>query len=264
MNFGDLAYPDVPTDAVHLLPLGATEPHGPHAPLATDTLISIGICRRAAERLEGEIPRARPARRCLTASPATAPPSPARSRSPRRRCARSSPRPRRQLSSAIVLVNSHFEPEQVRDPARRPGTAALRPHAPRHRRAAHGGVPVRLLATRAGTRPRSCSPTVPSSSMSTACAALDPKPRRHAGRDPRRADRASWPWGWSRRTAAPRPRRPPKRVEQTFEVLDRDARRADPRGRSRDHARRPAARAQPRELVRRPQRRGGPRRPRRR
>ena len=55
MNFGDLAYPDVPTDAVHLLPLGATEPHGPHAPLATDTMISVGICNRAAERLEGEM-----------------------------------------------------------------------------------------------------------------------------------------------------------------------------------------------------------------
>lgn len=36
---------------VLLLPVGATEPHGPHAPLATDTLISEGMCRRAAERL---------------------------------------------------------------------------------------------------------------------------------------------------------------------------------------------------------------------
>jgi creatinine amidohydrolase len=36
---------------VLLLPLGATEPHGPHAPLATDTLISVGVCNRAAERL---------------------------------------------------------------------------------------------------------------------------------------------------------------------------------------------------------------------
>jgi creatinine amidohydrolase len=41
--------------AVHLLPLGSTEPHGPHAPLSTDTLISVGICRRAAERLRGEL-----------------------------------------------------------------------------------------------------------------------------------------------------------------------------------------------------------------
>lgn len=40
---------------MHLLPLGATEPHGPHAPLSTDTLISVGICSRAAERLRSEI-----------------------------------------------------------------------------------------------------------------------------------------------------------------------------------------------------------------
>jgi creatinine amidohydrolase len=54
---GDLAYPALEgrADAVNLLPLGATEPHGPHAPLSTDTLISVGICRRAAERLRGEI-----------------------------------------------------------------------------------------------------------------------------------------------------------------------------------------------------------------
>jgi creatinine amidohydrolase len=52
-----LAYPDLEgrEGAVHLLPLGATEPHGPHAPLATDTIISIDICRRAAERLRGEV-----------------------------------------------------------------------------------------------------------------------------------------------------------------------------------------------------------------
>jgi creatinine amidohydrolase len=52
-----LAYPDLEgrEDAVHLLPLGSTEPHGPHAPLQTDTIISVGICRRAAERLRGEI-----------------------------------------------------------------------------------------------------------------------------------------------------------------------------------------------------------------
>jgi creatinine amidohydrolase len=57
VNFADLAYPELDgrDGAVHLLPLGATEPHGPHAPLATDTIISVGICRRAAERLRGEI-----------------------------------------------------------------------------------------------------------------------------------------------------------------------------------------------------------------
>ena len=52
-----MAYPDLEgrEGAVHLLPLGSTEPHGPHAPIQTDTLISVGICRRAAERLRGEL-----------------------------------------------------------------------------------------------------------------------------------------------------------------------------------------------------------------
>jgi creatinine amidohydrolase len=38
-------------DPVALWPVGAVEPHGPHAPLGTDTLISVGMCERAAERL---------------------------------------------------------------------------------------------------------------------------------------------------------------------------------------------------------------------
>jgi len=36
---------------VLLLPVGAVEPHGPHAPLGTDQLISSGMCARAAQRL---------------------------------------------------------------------------------------------------------------------------------------------------------------------------------------------------------------------
>jgi creatinine amidohydrolase len=36
---------------VALWPVGALDPHGPHAPLATDTLISVGMCERAAARL---------------------------------------------------------------------------------------------------------------------------------------------------------------------------------------------------------------------
>ena len=39
---------------VLLWPLGATEPHGPHAPLATDLVIAEGLCRRVAEALAGE------------------------------------------------------------------------------------------------------------------------------------------------------------------------------------------------------------------
>jgi creatinine amidohydrolase len=59
-EFADLTYLDIETlrederATVLLFPLGATEPHGPHAPLKTDTLISLGICRRAADRLESD------------------------------------------------------------------------------------------------------------------------------------------------------------------------------------------------------------------
>jgi len=37
--------------AVALLPVGSTEPHGPHLPLETDVIISVEAARRAAERL---------------------------------------------------------------------------------------------------------------------------------------------------------------------------------------------------------------------
>ena len=36
---------------VLLFPVGSTEPHGPHSPLATDPIISIGIAERVARRL---------------------------------------------------------------------------------------------------------------------------------------------------------------------------------------------------------------------
>lgn len=55
--FAELTSPQVaevlagPRTPVLLLPVGAVEPHGPHAPLATDQLISAGVCERAAERL---------------------------------------------------------------------------------------------------------------------------------------------------------------------------------------------------------------------
>ena len=111
MNLGELAYPDVPQGAMHLLPLGATEPHGPHAPLSTDTLISVGICERAAERLTGEIPvlvlpaLAYGVTRYGSAFPGTV---------------SISEETLRALVTEIgagvgplVLVNSHFEPEQV-------------------------------------------------------------------------------------------------------------------------------------------------------
>jgi creatinine amidohydrolase len=37
--------------SVLLWPVGSTEPHGPHSPLSTDPIISLGMCRRAALRL---------------------------------------------------------------------------------------------------------------------------------------------------------------------------------------------------------------------
>lgn len=111
MNYGYLAYPDVPAGAVHLLPLGAVEPHGPHAPLVTDTLISLGVCHRAAERLEGEIlvlvlpPVHYGVTRYAAAFPGTVSISESTLRSLLTEIAES--------VGALVLVNSHFEPEQV-------------------------------------------------------------------------------------------------------------------------------------------------------
>lgn len=43
-----------PRTAVAVVPVGAVEPHGPHAPLGTDLTISEGVCRRAAEALAGD------------------------------------------------------------------------------------------------------------------------------------------------------------------------------------------------------------------
>jgi creatinine amidohydrolase len=108
-----LAYPDLEgrRGAVHLLPLGATEPHGPHAPLATDTLISIGICRRAAELLRDEIDVL-----VLPAIPygvtryaADFPGVVSIAESTLRALVTDIS----QTLERVVLVNSHFEPEQV-------------------------------------------------------------------------------------------------------------------------------------------------------
>lgn len=67
MTFGFAELPYTEIDALRrgrrtpvlLLPVGSTEPHGPHSPLATDPIISIGMCRRAALRL-AEDPEIRP------------------------------------------------------------------------------------------------------------------------------------------------------------------------------------------------------------
>jgi creatinine amidohydrolase len=111
VNYGYLAYPDIPENAVHVLPLGAVEPHGPHAPLVTDTLISLGICHRAAERLDGEIPVLvlPPVHYGVTryagAFPGTV--------SIRESTLRSLVTEIAESVGTLVLVNSHFEPEQV-------------------------------------------------------------------------------------------------------------------------------------------------------
>jgi creatinine amidohydrolase len=111
LNLGELAYPDVPEGAVHLLPLGATEPHGPHAPLSTDTLISVGICERAARRLEGEIPvLVLPAMSYGVTRYASAFPGVV-SISEETLC--SLVTEVAESVGRLVLVNSHFEPEQV-------------------------------------------------------------------------------------------------------------------------------------------------------
>ena len=52
------ALADGASPPVLLWPLGATEPHGPHAPLATDLIIAEGLCRRVAEAMPGRGPRA--------------------------------------------------------------------------------------------------------------------------------------------------------------------------------------------------------------
>ncbi len=57
IHFADLTSPrarallDAGPAPVLLLPIGAVEPHGPHAPLGTDSLISTAVCERAAMAL---------------------------------------------------------------------------------------------------------------------------------------------------------------------------------------------------------------------
>lgn len=59
--FADLTSPQVAEllagerKPVLLLPIGAVEPHGPHAPLGTDAIISAGMCTRAAAQLADEL-----------------------------------------------------------------------------------------------------------------------------------------------------------------------------------------------------------------
>lgn len=45
---------DDPRPVVLLLPVGSTEPHGPHSPLATDPIISTGMCLRVGRELRAD------------------------------------------------------------------------------------------------------------------------------------------------------------------------------------------------------------------
>ena len=49
------AWPDLPSDALVLLPIGSTEQHGPHLPLDTDSVIAEAVARRAATALPGTL-----------------------------------------------------------------------------------------------------------------------------------------------------------------------------------------------------------------
>jgi creatinine amidohydrolase len=119
VNFADLAYPELEPlrEAVVLLPLGATEPHGPHAPLSTDTLISTGVCERAAAQLEGELPVLvlPPLAYGVTQYSAAFPGAVSIGEETLRALVTDI---RNSLAaqgfSRLVLVNNHLEPEQVR------------------------------------------------------------------------------------------------------------------------------------------------------
>ncbi|MEV5648658.1 mycofactocin biosynthesis peptidyl-dipeptidase MftE [Nocardia sp. NPDC052254] len=51
MRLADLTAADLDTAPLLAIPLGATEQHGPHLPLGTDTTVAVELCRRlAAER----------------------------------------------------------------------------------------------------------------------------------------------------------------------------------------------------------------------
>ena len=48
MRLADLTWPEVPASAILAVPVGATEQHGPHLPLSTDTDIALVLCDRLA------------------------------------------------------------------------------------------------------------------------------------------------------------------------------------------------------------------------
>ncbi len=100
---------------VALWPVGAVEPHGPHAPLGTDTLISVGMCERAAARLDDPPAVVLPAlafgvTRYGTAFAGAIGISAATLRAVVLDVAASV---EQQGLRRLVIVNNHFEPDQV-------------------------------------------------------------------------------------------------------------------------------------------------------
>jgi creatinine amidohydrolase len=124
-DFSALAYPDVerllrdgPTPVL-LLPLGAVEAHGPHAAVATDLIISLGVCGRAATRLQAD-----PEVRALVLPPlpygvtryaaAFAGTISIREETLRALVLEIAASLAAHGFDRLVLVNNHFEPEHVR------------------------------------------------------------------------------------------------------------------------------------------------------
>jgi creatinine amidohydrolase len=55
MNLADVTSPDVATRPLLLVPVGSCEQHGPHLPLAADTIIASALCERVAALAAGTI-----------------------------------------------------------------------------------------------------------------------------------------------------------------------------------------------------------------